>query len=132
MDADIELATLTSLLDLDGFEVVEAMRDRRNKLQRFTLVPKVAVTRLKRGCEQGARMALKALEQFNKTLENWMDKIANYFVHRSSNGRTEGFNRGLRAILWRACGMRNFGHFRLRVFSCSAEIHKSQRVSRRA
>ena len=32
MDADIELATLTSLLDLDGFEVVEATRDRRNKL----------------------------------------------------------------------------------------------------
>jgi transposase len=60
-------------------------------------------------------MGLKALNQFNKTLENWMEKIANYFVNRSSNGRTEGFNRGLRAILWRACGMRNFRHFRLRV-----------------
>ena len=77
--------------------------------------PQMAVTRLKRGCEQGARMGLKALEQFNKTLENWMEKIANYFVRRLSNGRTEGFNRGLRAILWRACGMRNFGNFRLRV-----------------
>ena len=43
MDADIELATLTSLLDLDEFEVVEAARDRRNKLRRFTLAPKVAV-----------------------------------------------------------------------------------------
>jgi transposase len=32
-----------------------------------------------------------------------------------SNGRTEGFNRGLRAILWRAFGMVNFRHFRLRV-----------------
>ena len=43
MDADIELATLTSLLELDEFEVVEATRDRRNKLRRFTLVPKVSV-----------------------------------------------------------------------------------------
>ena len=77
--------------------------------------PQVAVARLKRWREQGTRMGLKALEQFNKTLEHWMEKIANYFVRRSSNGRTEGFNRGLRAILWRACGMRNFGHFRLRV-----------------
>jgi len=44
-----------------------------------------------------------------------MDKIVNYFVSRSSNGRTEGFNRGPRAILWRACGMSNFSHYRLRV-----------------
>lgn len=43
METDIELATLTSLLDLDEFEVVEASRDRRNKLQRFTLAPKVIV-----------------------------------------------------------------------------------------
>ena len=77
--------------------------------------PQAAVARLKHWCEQGTRMGLKALEQFNKTLGNWMEKIANYFVSRSSNGRTEGFNRGLRAILWRACGMRNFCHFRLRV-----------------
>ena len=43
MDADIELATLTSLLDLDEFEVVESTWDRREKLRRFTLVPKMAV-----------------------------------------------------------------------------------------
>lgn len=43
MDTDVELATLTSLLDLDEFEVVEATRDRREKLRRFTLVPKVIV-----------------------------------------------------------------------------------------
>lgn len=64
----------------------------------------------------GARqLGLKGLEVFCKTLTNWLDKIANYFVSRSSNGRTEGFNHGLRSILWRAFGMLNFGHFRLRV-----------------
>jgi len=77
--------------------------------------PTTAVDRLRHWCQQGVRLGLKALEQFNKTVENWMEKIANYFVSRSSNGRTEGFNRGLRAILWRACGMHNFRHFRLRV-----------------
>jgi transposase len=77
--------------------------------------PQTAVRKLRDWCRRGRRLGLKALEQFNRTLENWMDKIANYFVSRSSNGRTEGFNRGLRAILWRACGMSNFGHFRLRV-----------------
>jgi transposase len=77
--------------------------------------PETAIARLRQWCQQGIRLGLKALEPFNRTLENWMDKIANYFVSRSSNGPTEGYNRGLRAILWRACGMRNFAHFRLRV-----------------
>ena len=40
MDADVELATLTSLLDLDEFEVVESAWDRREKVRRLTLVPK--------------------------------------------------------------------------------------------
>ena len=70
---------------------------------------------LRRGGEQGVRWGWSVGEKFNKTLENWIDKIANYFVRRSTNGPTEGFNRGLRAILWRACGMTNFTHFRLRV-----------------
>lgn len=82
--------------------------------KRLTM-PAIAMVRLREWCQRGVEMGLKSLTQFNKTLENWMEKIANYFVSRSSNGRTEGFNRGLRAILWRACGMRNFNHFRLRV-----------------
>jgi transposase len=65
--------------------------------------------------EQALAVGLKGLAMFCKTLNNWLGKIANYFVWRSSNGRTEGFNHGLRAILWRAFGMANFRHFRLRV-----------------
>src|SRR5258706_12818853 len=43
MDTDVELATLTSLLDLHEFEVVESTWDRREKLRRFTLAPKAIV-----------------------------------------------------------------------------------------
>jgi transposase len=63
-------------------------------------------------------LGLGALDKFCTTLSNWMDKIANYFRSRSSNGRTEGLNHGLRAILWRAFGMANFQNFRLRVLHC--------------
>jgi transposase len=77
--------------------------------------PDTATIWLRAWCDRGRRLSLKALEPFFRTLENWMGEIANYFVARSSNGPTEGFNRGLRAILWRACGMTNFAHFRLRV-----------------
>jgi transposase len=43
MDADIELAMLTSLLDLDEFEVAESSWDRREKIRRLTVVPKAIV-----------------------------------------------------------------------------------------
>ena len=44
--------------------------------------------------------------------------MSDYFHSRSSNGRTEGYNLGLRSILWRAFGMTNFENFRLRVLHC--------------
>lgn len=71
--------------------------------------------RLREWMSEARQLGLDALNGFCQTLENWMDKIANYFLHRSSNGPTEGFNHGLRAILWRAFGMGNFQHFRARV-----------------
>src|ERR1700682_5347259 len=74
--------------------------------------------RLQAWMEQVKALGLSALNKFCKTLGNWLDKIANYFRSRSSNGRTEGLNHGLRAILWRAYGMTNFENFRLRVLHC--------------
>jgi transposase len=74
--------------------------------------------RLQAWMEQAQTLGLLALNKFCKLLNNWLDKIANYFRNRSSNGRTEGFNHGLRAILWRAYGMSNFENFRLRVLHC--------------
>lgn len=71
--------------------------------------------RLKSWIGSARQAGLKGLDAFCQMLENWLEKIANYFVNRASNGRTEGFNHGLRNILWRAFGMTNFVHFRLRV-----------------
>ncbi len=102
------------------FPTLAALHDHRERLRqifedRGLTDPAKATERLRAWAEQGKSLGLTALAKFNKTLENWMAGIANYFVTRSSNGRTEGFNRGLRAVLWRACGMTNFAHFRLRV-----------------
>jgi transposase len=80
--------------------------------------------RLRAWMEQAQALGLKALGAFCKTLSNWLEWIANYFVSRSSNGRTEGFNHGLRAILWRAFGMCNFHHFRLRVLDRFGRLAK--------
>jgi transposase len=65
--------------------------------------------------QEARALGVKALDSFCATLDHWLEKIANYFVERASNGRVEGFNSGLRSILRRAFGMLNFEHFRLRV-----------------
>jgi len=48
--ADVELRTLTELLDLEGFEVVEAASDRAAKLRRLTVVPAAAPAALCPDC----------------------------------------------------------------------------------
>lgn len=74
--------------------------------------------------EQAKQLHLKGIDAFCNTLTNWLDKIANYFVTRASNGMTEGFNHALRSILWRAFGMTNFKNFRLRA------LHRFGRFAR--
>ncbi len=99
---------------------LQHLREQREKLRalfedrRIRTAPEGA-KRLRDWMRQAHQLGLKALDAFCTTLTNWLAKIANYFVERASNGRTEGFNHGLRAILWRAFGMFNFKHFRLRV-----------------
>jgi transposase len=102
------------------FPLLKQLRGQRDKLRELfedrSIRTAAAGARQLRAWMRGARqLGLRALEAFCKTLDNWLDKIANYFVARGSNGRVEGFNTGLRGILWRAFGMFNFEHFRLRV-----------------
>jgi len=114
-DERVELAMLGK-----RFPLLQHLRQQRDRLRELfedgTIGTAAAGARqLRVWMQEARRLGLKALESFCKTLENWLDKIANYFVDRASNGRAEGFNTGLRGILWRAFGMFNFEHFRLRV-----------------
>ena len=56
-----------------------------------------------------------ALNKFCDTLTRWMDPISRYFLSRASNGRTEGYNRGIRMLVSRAFGLPSFKHLRLRI-----------------
>ena len=104
----------------ERFPRLKALVEHRETLQQVFEDRTIAdaptgAARLRAWIDKARQAGLKGLDKFCRTLENWLDKIANYFVNRASNGRTEGFNHGLRSILWRAFGMKNFAHFRLRV-----------------
>jgi transposase len=77
--------------------------------------PKAGRKRLERWCAWAEDLGLKALNAFVGTLRRWMEPISHFFLDRSTNARTEGFNRGIRGLLYRACGMRNLSHVRARV-----------------
>ena len=104
----------------EQFPLLGRLRQQREKLRRLfedaaIHTAAAGVKHLRAWMEEARALGLQALDRFCQTLEHWLDKIANYFVKRASNGRAEGFNTGLRSILWRAFGMLNFAHFRLRV-----------------
>jgi transposase len=110
-----ELAKLGS-----RFPLLKQLREQREWLRqlfedRTIRTAAAGAQRLQLWMREARQMGVKALDVFCRTLESWLDPIANYFVDRGSNGRVEGFNHGVRGILWRAFGMFNFEHFRLRV-----------------
>ena len=113
-----ELAELQELRA--KFPQLALLADQRESLRalfedRRITTPEVAQQRLQEWLTAARRLQLKPLDAFCQTVENWLPMIANYFTNRSSNGPTEGFNRGFRTILWQAFGMTNFRHFRLRI-----------------
>jgi transposase len=102
------------------FPALKSLSEQRERLRALFENPTIrtasgGIQALRQWLVQARHLGLQALNGFCTTVENWLHKIANYFVHRASNGRTEGYNHGLRSILWRAFGMFNFEHFRLRV-----------------
>jgi transposase len=118
---DLSVEERAKLVELKKrFPKLRQLADQREALRGIFDDPKVhnpeqGKKRLRSWMENAVQLGLAALDKFCSTLANWLDLIANYFLSRSSNGRTEGFNHGLRSILWRAFGMKNFKHFRLRV-----------------
>jgi len=109
------------------FPALRRLADQRDALRalfedRTLTCPQMAASRLQNWIRSARALGLAGLNAFCQTLENWLQPIANYFRSRSTNGPTEGFNHGLRLLLWRAFGMTNFAHFRLRVLDRFGQV----------
>ena len=58
---------------------------------------------------------LHCFDTFLKTLEKWMDEIANYFLDRQTSGFVEGFNNKIKVIKRRCYGILNVKHLFQRI-----------------
>lgn len=58
---------------------------------------------------------LTCFNKFLKTLENWLDEIANYFISRLTSGFVEGLNNKIKVIKRRCYGILNPTHLFQRI-----------------
>jgi transposase len=58
-----------------------------------------------------ARSQNKNIIQLRSTLLSWQNEILNYYNHRISNGRVEGFNNRCKQVKRKGYGYRNFSNY---------------------
>jgi transposase len=75
-----------------------------------------AIDRIKKWKAKVQRSGLKSFNSFLKTITNWLEKIANYFVDRLSSGFVEGLNNKIKTLKRRCYGIRNVTHLFQRVY----------------
>jgi transposase len=67
-----------------------------------------------------SKSSLPEIKTLRRTLMRWRKEILNYFKHRLTNARTEGYNNVAKVIKRRSYGFRNFQNYRLRLLNaCS-------------
>ncbi|MEJ5308148.1 MAG: transposase [Anaerolineae bacterium] len=64
-----------------------------------------AIARLVKWCDKVICSGLTCLDKFLKTLNNWLNEIANYFIDRLSSGFMEGLNNKIQTIKQRCYGI---------------------------
>ena len=69
----------------------------------------------RRMARKSSKIDSKPIESFLKTLNNWKDKILNFFHQRHTNAVVEGLNNAIRGIIRRSFGFHSFENLKRRV-----------------
>lgn len=67
--------------------------------------------------DQMALSSLPEIKTLRRTLMSWRNEVLNFFINRTTNARTEGFNNLAKLLQKRAFGFRSFFNYRLRLLS---------------
>jgi transposase len=65
--------------------------------------------------EKAQKIDSKPIESFLKILNNWKDKVLNFFHQRHTNAVVEGLNNAIRGIIRRSFGFHSFENLKRRV-----------------
>jgi len=81
------------------------LREELTSIFEIQMTKEVAKKRLIKWRDKVRRSALTCFDKFLTTLDNWLDKIVNYFVNRLSSGFVEGLNNKVKTIKRRCYGI---------------------------
>jgi len=69
-----------------------------------------AIKKIKSWKNRVIKSGLDCFDSFLTTIDNWMDEIANYFIHRYNSGFVEGLNNKIKVLKRRCYGIFNLLH----------------------
>lgn len=122
---------LTSSKNLDYFQrkaIFDYLKDHPELLEIYSWKERLhsfyrikgyerAQTALTHMTDEMAQALTPEIKRLRGTLMKWREEILNYFQHRLTNARTEGFNNVAKLVQKRAYGYKNFRNYRLRLLS---------------
>jgi transposase len=82
-----------------------AFREKLTAIFEMQLTKEEGKKRLREWRDEVRRSGLTCFNKFLKTLDNWLDKIANYFTNRLSSGFVEGLNNKIKVMKRRSYGI---------------------------
>jgi transposase len=82
-----------------------SFREELNSIFEMLLTKEEGKERLLKWRDKVQRSALTCFDKFVKTLNNWLDKISNYFTDRRSSGFVEGLNNKVKTTKRRCYGI---------------------------
>ena len=71
---------------------------------------------IKKWCRRVKASGWQCYEGFFTTLDNWLEEITNYFLHRHNSGFVEGLNNKIKVLKRRCYGIFNLPHLFQRIF----------------
>jgi transposase len=99
----------------DQLKEVYQLRKDLKKIFDSNLTKQEALIEVQTWQEKALKMDTKPMNTFLKTLDNWKDKVLNFFHQRITNATVEGINNAIRGIIRRSFGFHNFANLKRRV-----------------
>ncbi len=97
-------------------KIAYLLREELTAIFELNLPRDQAVEHFKHWIAKVKRSGLKCFNSFLKTLSNWFDHIANYFVARLNSGFVEGLNTKIKTLMRRCYGIRIVDHIFQRLY----------------
>ena len=92
------------------------LREQLTAIFELKISKPVAKRKLQTWIKRVQRSGLTCFDDFIKTLENWLEEITNFFLHRDTSGFVEGLNNKIKVLKRRCYGIFNIHHLFQRVF----------------